>query len=263
MSLLADNTRRWTSHKTKPSFATAGHKFAQRALVHKAEYQQIADEVHKQTGHRFPWWFIPLVHERECVRGVDNWLCNIAQGCKYAVKCNIIPHSGPFGTFFQAAVDALIVQAPHAGKWTNWSGGGALTIAEAYNGLGYARMGRPSPYIWSGTDQYVRGKYVSDGKYDANKVDTQLGVAVALQALIDLDPSIQLDGDLPNQEVTPRKAETATTASGMSSAAASIKLFGSYYILSWWDVTGIVFGAVAVVGTIIYFINRHKRTQLQ
>lgn len=29
-----------------------------------------------------------------------------------------------------------------------------LAKLEQYNGLGYAARGRPSPYIWSGTDQY-------------------------------------------------------------------------------------------------------------
>jgi hypothetical protein len=35
--------------------------------------------------------------------------------------------------------------------------GGALTLLEQYNGLGYANRGLPSPYIWSGTDRYLKG----------------------------------------------------------------------------------------------------------
>lgn len=263
MSLLADNTRRWAEFKQKPSFQAAARKFAKRAMEHKYEYEQIAAEVSRKTGHHVPWWFIPLVHERECVRGVDNWTCNIAQGCKYSVKCNVIPHSGPFSSFLEAAVDALIVQAPHAGKWTNWSGGGVMTIAEAYNGTGYARMGKSSPYIWSGTDQYVRGKYVADHKYDPNAVDTQLGVAISLKALMELDSSITLDGDLPGQDTTGRKAETTVVATGGGGLLASINALVPYYNLTWFDITGTALVVFVGISVAIYFINRHKRTQLQ
>jgi lysozyme family protein len=29
-----------------------------------------------------------------------------------------------------------------------------------------------SPYVWAGTDQYQSGKYVRDGVYDPNVVDS-------------------------------------------------------------------------------------------
>ncbi len=67
-------------------------------------------------------------------------------------------------------------------------------MLEEYNGLGYASRGRPSPYIWSGTDQYVSGKYVRDGVYDPNAVDVQLGCAGLLMAMMALDPTITFTG---------------------------------------------------------------------
>jgi lysozyme family protein len=64
-------------------------------------------------------------------------------------------------------VDALVNCSPYAARLTDWSIGGMLTNLERYNGLGYAnKWRRPSPYIWSGTDQYIAGKYVADGVYD-------------------------------------------------------------------------------------------------
>ncbi|MGY4420501.1 lysozyme family protein [Bradyrhizobium sp. JR6.1] len=39
-------------------------------------------------------------------------------------------------------------------------------MLKQYNGLGYANKGRPLSHIWSGTDQYVSGKYVRGGVYD-------------------------------------------------------------------------------------------------
>src|SRR5690606_14680775 len=65
----------------------------------------------------------------------------------------------------------------------DWSIEGTLDILERYNGLGYRNKGLPSPYLWAGTDQYVKGKYVADGKFDPNHVDRQLGVAPILMKL--------------------------------------------------------------------------------
>lgn len=262
MSLLAENTKRWSRMKIKPSFWSAAQKFAKRALAHKEEYQAIADTIKNKYNKHVPWWFIPLVHERECIRGVDNWTCNIAQGDPFNRKSRHVPYNGPFSSFREAAIAALVNEAPHAASNTNWSGGGAMTIAEAYNGMGYAKKNTSSPYVWSGTSEYIKGKYVADHKYNPNFVDTQLGVAISLKAMMELDPSIVLDGDVPNQDSTPRKAETAVVASGGSTGVATIKVLGSYYILSWWDITGIVLGTLIGIATIAYFIDKHKRAQL-
>ena len=57
------------------------------------------------------------------------------------------------------------------------------TYAETYNGLGYFDRGLPSPYVYSGTDQYLSGKYVSDGHFQAQTIDQQIGVMPLLGAL--------------------------------------------------------------------------------
>src|SRR5258708_31569295 len=90
-----------------------------------------------------------------------------------------------------AALDALIDWAPDAALWTDWTVGGVLTLFEEYNGLGYAEMGVPSAYVWSGTDQYQSGKYVADHVYRASAIDVQEGTAPILAMMMALDPSIQ------------------------------------------------------------------------
>jgi lysozyme family protein len=42
----------------------------------------------------------------------------------------------------------------------------------------------PSPYLCSFTDQYSRGKYVADGKYDAAAVSKQCGAAALMKQLL-------------------------------------------------------------------------------
>jgi lysozyme family protein len=51
------------------------------------------------------------------------------------------------------------------------------SYAERYNSLGYHNYrAMASPYVFAGTDQYNKGKYVGDGDWDGNHKDTQLGV---------------------------------------------------------------------------------------
>jgi hypothetical protein len=102
---------------------------------------------------------------------------------------------GPFASWEDAAVDALVDCAPYAARNKDWSVGSTLTKLEEYNGLGYAARGLPSPYIWSGTDQYKSGKYVRDGVYDPDAVDSQPGCAGLLKAMAGLDASAALEAD--------------------------------------------------------------------
>ncbi|MBR2068214.1 MAG: hypothetical protein IJ877_00495 [Candidatus Gastranaerophilales bacterium] len=57
-------------------------------------------------------------------------------------------------------------------------------FAEQYNGTGYRIYHNiNSPYVWSGTDKYETGMYISDGSFDLYSKDTRPGVAVLLNAL--------------------------------------------------------------------------------
>jgi hypothetical protein len=65
------------------------------------------------------------------------------------------------------------------------------TFAEVYNGLGYHYKDMASPYVWSGTSAYGKGKYVSDGRFSANTKDRQNGVRVMLDSIGGVDPGLQ------------------------------------------------------------------------
>jgi lysozyme family protein len=71
--------------------------------------------------------------------------------------------------------------------WTDWTVAGLMYRLEGYNGWGY-RQYHPtvkSPYLWSGSSQYTKGKYVADGKFDPNAVSKQLGAATILRRMKD------------------------------------------------------------------------------
>jgi lysozyme family protein len=186
MSLLSDaNATRWAKATVKPEKRAIFKSVAQRLSAPAAKARYTAIE--KKTG--VPWFVIAVIHEREASQ---KWSANIAQGDPWdRVSRNVPAGRGPFKSFEEAAYDALMKCAPYAGKWTDWSVGGTLELLERYNGLGYAAKKVPSPYIWSGTDRYVSGKYIRDHVYDANAVDQQLGCAGLILAMQELDPSIK------------------------------------------------------------------------
>jgi lysozyme family protein len=179
-ALAAANAKRWVNAKLSRSFASvARHLVAPDA---KARYQA----VYARTG--VPWAVIAVIHERECSQ---NWTGSLAQGDPWnRVSVHVPAGRGPFRSWEEAATDALVGCPPYAARNQDWSIGRTLTMLEQYNGLGYAARGRPSPYIWSGTDQYRSGKYVHDGVYDPNVVDSQPGCAGLLMAMMALDPTI-------------------------------------------------------------------------
>jgi hypothetical protein len=65
-----------------------------------------------------------------------------------------------------------------------------LWRAEKWNGWGY-RLYHPStlsPYLWSGTNHYAKGKYTSDGAWSDTVVSRQLGIVPIWMALGVINP---------------------------------------------------------------------------
>lgn len=207
-TLTAANAERWDRAKIKAASKASFASVAKKLVAAKDRYQAIEDS----TG--VPWFVIAVIHQRE---SSQRWDRSIAQGDPWNKKSTHVPKGrGPFKSFEDAAVDALKNCAPYAARWKDWSPGGTMTLLEHYNGLGYANRGLPSPYIWSGTDQYVKGKYIADGKFSATAVDKQLGCAGLILAMQDLDTSVSFDGsdpvaiaDLPDDDVASDSAAVA------------------------------------------------------
>lgn len=187
VALKAANAKRWANAKTTRDFTSV----AKRLVDPIAKSRYVA--VSARTG--VPWYVIAVIHEREASQ---NWNTQLGQGDPlHEVSHHVPAGRGPFSTWEDGAVDALVNCAPHAALNTDWSAGGTLTLLEEYNGLGYANRGFPSPYVWAGTDQYGSGKYVRDGVFDPKVVDQQLGCAGLIMAMSTMDISVRLGGANP------------------------------------------------------------------
>lgn len=56
--------------------------------------------------------------------------------------------------------------------------------AEVHNGFGYFHVA--TPYLWSFSNHYNRGKFTSDGQYSPDAVSAQAGAATVLRRMTDL-----------------------------------------------------------------------------
>lgn len=197
-ALITANASRWKAMHVHTELSHTIDVVVARLIAAKARYESASSSTisygPNPAGYKnyVPWYVIAVIHEREASQ---SWLANLAQGDPWnKVSVHVPRGRGPFPSWEAAAADALVYCPPRAASWRDWSIGGILTLLEEYNGLGYASMGRPSPYVWASTDQYHSGKYIADGHYDPNAVDHQLGCASLLSRMTALDTSINLGG---------------------------------------------------------------------
>src|SRR5215472_1036530 len=202
-ALIRANARRWAAMHIKADRIHEFDRTAARLCAPDAKprYEGVTARLLGLGMQPVPWWFSAIVSERE-YGGPPHWDRQLGQGDPlHAVSHNDPAGRGPFldhpgdttpgnDAWTRCCLDALIDCAPHAAKWTDWSPGGTLTIWEEYNGLGYAAHGVPSAYVWSGSDQYVSGKFVADHVYRPGVKDVQEGCAPLLARMMALDPSI-------------------------------------------------------------------------
>ncbi|MCG3198460.1 MAG: hypothetical protein HUU16_15895 [Candidatus Omnitrophica bacterium] len=156
-------------------------KLLERILAGKPRY----DRVSEATG--VPWHVIAILHSLEAGRSFDLHLHNGDPLSARTVRAPAgRPKQGhpPF-TWEASAEDALRLK--RMDRWTDWSLAGTLFQLEVYNGFGYRSLKRPipSPYLWSFSNHYTKGKFVEDGRYDPDAVSKQCGAAVLLRRMVE------------------------------------------------------------------------------
>jgi lysozyme family protein/peptidoglycan hydrolase-like protein with peptidoglycan-binding domain len=184
--------KNWAELEIRSSRLQDARNQANRLLRGKPTYQHIGSK----TG--VPWWFVGLCHYRESSFNFDTYLGN---GQSLGRVTTIVPKGrGPFtgpDAFTNGAIDALRLEGFIGAN--DWGVARTLHRLEGFNGYGYHGKGVNSPYLYGGSTIYgppeaKGGKYVADHMFNASVVDSQLGTAVILKALMQLDSSIDLGG---------------------------------------------------------------------
>lgn len=143
--------------------------------------KDIYESLSQQTG--VPPQLIAALHYRESGCNFNTYLHN---GQPLGQPTTIDPKDRIFDDFLEAALDALTSELnnKHIVLTENDSIVMMATFAEIYNGTGYTQYKEiASPYVYSGTNVYISGKYISDKKYDENAVDKQPGIYLLIKSL--------------------------------------------------------------------------------
>lgn len=149
-------------------------------VAKKARYERVGDPLD------IPWWFVAVIHDLEASR---NFNAHLHNGDPLTHRTVHVPKNRPLGnppfTFEESARDALTLDG--LAHKDDWSISHALFRFERFNGFGYrkAAINIPSPYLWSFSQHYRKGKFASDGIFDPNLVSQQCGAGVLLRVMVD------------------------------------------------------------------------------
>jgi lysozyme family protein len=169
---------------------------AKKILAKKARYQAVAETT------RVPWFMIGAIHAMECGLAFDRHLhCGDPLTARTyhvpAGRPKAPPANGERYTWAESAADALTLKGLE--KIGEWPIERICYELERFNGFGY-RSYHPSvlsPYLWSGTNHYSRGKYVADGKWSSTAVSGQSGAMAIIKRLAELDADVAAAIDSP------------------------------------------------------------------
>lgn len=180
---LADEYSAW--------FAAASIRPEHQASAdwHLAE-MRTARPRYQAVGQRLgvPWYFIAAIHGLEAS---FNFRAHLHNGdFPLSRRTRQVPANRPSvwlppSDWGSSAADALRLMG-FAGQ-QDWSLPRTLYRLEAYNGFGYRRAGRVTPYLWSFSNHFWRGKFIADGRFDPKARSQQCGAAVMLKLLEQAD----------------------------------------------------------------------------
>lgn len=169
--------------------AGAAKATARKIMAGKERYQAVG----RTTG--VPWIAIALVHAME---SGCRWTTHLHNGDSLKRRTRQVPRgrprtgSPPF-TWEESAIDAIRYDG--LDKVETWTLERLCYELEKYNGWGYRKYHPTvlSPYLWSGTSHYVRGKYVADGRWSSRAVSGQTGAIAILKQVEALDVEVLAD----------------------------------------------------------------------
>lgn len=180
--LRNDYAALFQSCKIRPERADLVRRTANRLLANAPRYQAVSDTL----GGTIPWFVIGIIHSLESSFSFTRHLHNgdpLGQRTVNEPRGRPGTGSPPF-TWEESAADALSV-TKKLDRVPAWPLEVMLDRLERYNGAGYANMGMTSPYLWSFSQHWTKGKFVEDHKFDPEAPSSQCGAGVLLRHLVD------------------------------------------------------------------------------
>jgi lysozyme family protein len=178
-TLSAEYSDLFQTLEIEPGHFSEVDTIVDRILEHKNAYETVADKVNA------PWFFVGVIHNMESSLNFKRHLHN---GDSLKERTHNVPKDRPAKgnppfSWEESAIDAL--QLRKIDRVDDWSLDRLLYELEGYNGWGYRKFHQhvKSPYLWSFSNHYTKGKYVSDGTWSDTAVSRQCGAAVLIKRL--------------------------------------------------------------------------------
>lgn len=150
-----------------------------KILQYKSRYQAVGGPLN------IPWYFVGIIHSMESGQSFSRHLHN---GDPLTARTIQVPSGRPKTgnppfTWEVSAADAL--KYHDLDQVSEWTLTRILFEFERYNGWGYRLYHQHvySPYLWSCSNQYTKGKYIADGTWSETAVSQQIGAVVLLRRL--------------------------------------------------------------------------------
>lgn len=180
--MVLDYEKLWNEAFVRPEYVKSVRSEAALCLKGKTAYEDLSKLTH------VPWEVLAVIHKME---GACNFKTHLHNGDPLTRRTVQVPKGRPPDgvppfSWIYSAQDAIFYEAHSLGlDLTKYQFDIANTLfwLESYNGFGYRQRGINSPYLWSYTNQYTRGRYVADGKFDPNSVSKQAGCVSILKEL--------------------------------------------------------------------------------
>ncbi len=207
--LKDEYARLWSTMVVRADKVSVLDRIAAKLIAGKPRYATVANK----TG--VPWVAIALIHQME---SGQDWSANIAQGDPWNQVSTHVPRGrGPFTSWEAAAIDALSIDKLDQVK--DWGIERLCYELELYNGFGSRARGIHTPYLWSYSNHYTRGKYIADHVWDADAVSGQAGAMPILIRMMGQDSSISFGSAPKPAAVVPIVAPSAPPAVPATPAA--------------------------------------------
>jgi len=222
----------WDTMEVSDDWASKATYIAKKIVTGQSKYAAAV------AGTQIPWWFVGVAHSMES--GLD-FTTHLYNGDPLTDRTVHHPPGRPAVIqglpidWIYSAKDSLRYE--RLDKVTDWSLPSVLFHWHRYNGISneYKKRHIPTPYLWSGTQHYVKGRYTSDHEFNPQSVSKQVGAAVLLRALIDLN-AVDL---VTNKTGTGKKA--VVVQNPVSNPAAAVQHIPSLAI----DLSGAPFKHIA------------------
>jgi lysozyme family protein len=221
--LRAGYSELWNSMLERPDWKGKIDRAAQEIIKSRKEYHN----VEALTG--VPWFVVGLIHYMESGKDFATHLHN---GDPLSARTSNEPvgrpkTGAPPFSWSESAADAL--RYDQLDQVADWSLERVAFELEKFNGFrSRTEHHINTPYLWSGTTHYTKGKFVSDNVWDPDVVSRQVGCMPILRRLIPLDPSIEGALRAPNLSEQPANDENEEATLDLSELQHRLKQIPLY-----------------------------------